>query len=116
MKKVYVLSFIATILTIIIGVAFGATPISIWQLSLNDLLNYFNNNLDNDTNYIILLQMRFPRVLLAMLVGGVLAGCGVAFQSLLKNPLAEPYTLGVSSGAGLGATLAIFFNNNGFVG
>lgn len=61
----------------------------------------------DSTPYVILFEMRLPRVILGMLVGAVLAGCGVAFQSILKNPLAEPYTLGVSSGAGLGATLAM---------
>lgn len=52
-------------------------------------------------------QLRIPRVLRAVLVGASLAGCGVAFQAVLRNPLAEPYTLGVSAGGALGATVAI---------
>lgn len=55
----------------------------------------------------ILLVARLPRVLLGLLAGGVLAVCGVAFQALLRNPLAEPFTLGVSSGASMGAVVAI---------
>ena len=55
----------------------------------------------------ILFYARLPRVLLAMLAGGVLAVAGVLFQALLRDALATPYTLGISSGASLGAVLAI---------
>ncbi|MGE5644880.1 MAG: FecCD family ABC transporter permease [Acidobacteriota bacterium] len=55
----------------------------------------------------ILFYTRLPRVLLALLAGGALASAGVLFQALLRDALAEPYTLGVSSGASLGAVLAI---------
>lgn len=59
------------------------------------------------TTAIILMQVRLPRVLLGFLVGCCLASVGVALQALLRNPLADPYVLGVSSGAALGATLAV---------
>lgn len=52
-------------------------------------------------------DLRMPRALLAFLVGGGLAVTGVALQALVRNPLAEPYLLGLSGGAGLGAVLAI---------
>ncbi len=55
----------------------------------------------------VIFWIRTPRVLMAALAGGTLAVSGVAFQALLRNPLAEPFTLGVSSGASLGAVLAI---------
>ena len=55
----------------------------------------------------VMLQLRLPRVLLAVVAGGGLALVGAAFQALLRNPLAEPYVLGVSGGAALGATTAI---------
>lgn len=58
-------------------------------------------------DYEILVQVRIPRVLLAAMVGAALAASGVIFQALLRNPLADPYILGVSSGAGLGAMLAV---------
>lgn len=51
--------------------------------------------------------IRLPRLLLSMSVGIGLAICGVIMQAVVKNPLAEPYTLGISSGASLGATVAI---------
>ena len=56
-----------------------------------------------------LLLARLPRALAAALVGGTLAAAGVVFQGLLRNPLATPYTLGVSAGASLGAMVAITF-------
>ncbi|MEH6948969.1 iron ABC transporter permease [Bacillus sp. JJ634] len=56
----------------------------------------------------IVMNIRLPRVLLAGLVGASLAIAGAAFQGLLRNPLADPYTLGVSSGASVGAVATIF--------
>jgi len=55
----------------------------------------------------IVVDLRLPRVLLALLVGGGLALAGAVFQALLRNPLAEPYILGISGGAGFGAVLAL---------
>src|SRR5690625_1060865 len=57
----------------------------------------------------IVWNIRLPRVLLAGFVGASLAIAGAAFQGLLKNPLADPYTLGVSSGASVGAVFVLFF-------
>jgi iron complex transport system permease protein len=59
------------------------------------------------TARVILFRYRFPRVVLAAISGGGLAIVGAAFQALLRNPLAEPYVLGVSGGAAVGATAAI---------
>jgi iron complex transport system permease protein len=60
----------------------------------------------------IVWQLRFPRVILALLVGGVLSMAGGAYQGAFRNQLADPYLLGVASGAGLGATLAIVSSDN----
>ncbi|MDM5331572.1 iron ABC transporter permease [Neobacillus sp. CF12] len=57
----------------------------------------------------IIWNIRLPRVLLAFCIGASLALAGSAFQGLLRNPLADPYTIGVSSGASLGAVLVLFF-------
>jgi iron complex transport system permease protein len=54
----------------------------------------------------IVLSLRLPRAILGLLVGGALSSSGVAFQALLRNPLADPYILGVSAGAGVGALTA----------
>jgi len=55
----------------------------------------------------IVIDLRLPRIFAAVIAGFALAVCGVAMQSMMKNPLADPYTMGISSGAGFGAALAI---------
>ncbi|HVF23095.1 MAG TPA: iron ABC transporter permease, partial [Pyrinomonadaceae bacterium] len=59
--------------------------------------------------YDILFQIRLPRILLAAAVGGALATAGASYQALLRNPLAEPYLLGVSNGAAVGTMIALVF-------
>jgi iron complex transport system permease protein len=61
-------------------------------------------------------QIRLPRILLALLGGAALAVSGLGFQTLFRNALAEPYTLGISSGAALGAVLALRFEGGQFLG
>ncbi|MCB1215528.1 MAG: iron chelate uptake ABC transporter family permease subunit, partial [Deltaproteobacteria bacterium] len=86
-----------------------------------DLAQAFGHPQSSD--YQILWTLRLPRILLAALVGVALSSSGVAFQSLLKNPLADPYILGVSGGAALGSALAlsldlsfIWISLSGFLG
>ena len=59
---------------------------------------------------VVVLEVRMPRILTAALVGSGLAVCGAVFQGILLNPLADPYTLGVSAGAAFGASLGLLFN------
>jgi iron complex transport system permease protein len=59
------------------------------------------------TGVLVVFQLRLPEVVLGALVGGMLAVSGAAYQGVFSNPLADPYLLGVASGAGLGATLAL---------
>ena len=59
---------------------------------------------------VVVIDVRLPRILSAAIVGGGLAISGVVFQGILLNPLADPYTLGVSAGAALGASLALLLN------
>ncbi len=79
-------------------------------------------NLGDDTDSMILTILRYPRALKAFIAGGCLALAGMFMQSVSKNPLAEPYITGISSGAGLGIVLSILFFNSsnysifGFVG
>lgn len=63
-----------------------------------------------------ILAVRLPRVLASLLVGGALAGAGCALQALLRNPLAEPFTLGISSGSSLAAVIAIRLGVEGALG
>lgn len=62
---------------------------------------------DDLTAWHVVVNLRLPRVLGAIVCGIALAICGTAMQSLLKNPLADPYTMGISSGAGFGAAIAL---------
>ena len=87
----------------LIAVLFGAEPASLLRALSTP------GSLDRT----ILVDARLPRVLLAAVAGGGLAIVGVAFQAVLGNPLAEPYVLGVSGGAALGATLAIVLGFSG---
>ena len=82
---------------VILAVRFGAEPVSAVRAIADP------TSLDRA----ILIDVRLPRVVLAAIAGGGLAAVGAAFQALLRNPLAEPYVLGVSGGAALGATTAI---------
>lgn len=59
---------------------------------------------------VIVTDVRLPRIVTAALVGGGLAVCGAVFQGILLNPLADPYTLGVSAGAAFGASVALLIN------
>ena len=61
------------------------------------------------TDSAILWQLRAPRVVLGLLVGGMLALAGGAYQGVFRNPLVDPYLLGVAAGAGLGATIVIAY-------
>ena len=64
----------------------------------------------SESTRVIVMQVRLPRILTAAAVGGGLSLCGVVFQGILLNPLADPYTLGVSAGAAFGAALALLLN------
>jgi iron complex transport system permease protein len=68
------------------------------------------------TEEAILWEIRVPRVVLAALVGGMLALAGATYQGVFRNPLADPYLLGVAAGAGLGATIAIAYLPEGLRG
>jgi iron complex transport system permease protein len=72
------------------------------------LLSISSNETDMTTDTIVL-QLRLPRVFLGLMVGSSLASVGVILQALLRNPLADPYILGVSSGSALGVSLAVLF-------
>jgi iron complex transport system permease protein len=73
-------------------------------------------SLDDPSARTILLQLRLPRVLLAAAIGATLAVAGVTFQTLLRNPLADPFILGVSGGAAAGAAIATAFRLGRFPG
>lgn len=74
---------------------------------LGDSMALFSPSLLSSTERTILLKIRLPRVVLSFMVGGGLSVCGAVLQGIFQNPLVDPYVLGVSSGAALGAVIAI---------
>src|SRR5436190_4420269 len=90
--------------TLVLSPVVGSTHVSIAKAF--DRTIPFSDNLDAQIFFIA----RLPRVIAAAVVGASLAAAGVVFQALLRNPLASPDTLGVSSGAALGAIVAITFH------
>src|SRR5438876_5332423 len=94
---------------ILVAISFGSTPIpisTIAKIVLNGTgLFHFTHDWD-PTDELIVWQVRMPGVVGAALVGSGLAVAGVLFQGMLRNPLADPFLIGTSSGAALGATIA----------
>ena len=88
-----------------------AASLGAGQVSLLDVLSGSESMSEVDRT--ILWQVRLPRVLLAALLGGALTVAGVVFQALLRNPLADPYVLGVSGGASVGGVIALLLGLGG---
>ena len=100
----------ASVAICILCLQFGATRVDLATLLsvMTQLLTAGNAEAaGGDTAATIMMHIRLPRVLMGFVVGGSLAAVGVTLQALLRNPLADPYVLGVSSGAALGAALAM---------
>ncbi|RKF18473.1 iron ABC transporter permease [Alginatibacterium sediminis] len=88
-------------------VAFSLTKGS-FDLSLSQLWSILNLSASDAQVQTVIWQLRMPRTLLALLIGAMLASTGAVIQGIFRNPLAEPAVIGVSSGAALGAALAIY--------
>ncbi len=103
------------LMAVVIGIAVGPA-----SLSVPDILGAFGERWLgieaspglSQSQTAILWEIRLPRVVLGMLVGGGLAASGAAYQGVFRNPLADPFLLGVAAGAGLGATIGIVFDLN----
>lgn len=106
---------IICLLIILLGVALGSIYVPLSDIGEIISHKLFSTELSPSISKVsisIAWSLRLPRTLLAFLVGGALAVSGTVMQSVLKNPLASSYTLGVSSGASLGAALVIAFGFN----
>jgi len=101
------------VLILLMSVAFGAAyipPKTIAEIVLNqipgiELRSHWSNAFET-----IILSVRLPHAILVMLTGAALASSGAVYQGLFRNPLSDPYLIGVASGAGLGAVLMMFFS------
>src|SRR5579864_2865918 len=103
-------SILAAILFVVVVVALklGAVPVSLYGLGRDLLRVLFRQTSELSSAYqLIIFDIRLPRILLGIFVGASLSVAGASFQALLRNPLADPYVLGVSSGAAVGAIIAL---------
>jgi len=111
LRKVLTISLLLSLLLIVIillSVTMGSVkipPLRSIRILLQSVLGL--TGAGNETERTIILSLRLPRAILAGFVGAGLSVSGATFQALLRNPLADPYILGVSSGAAVGAILAI---------
>ncbi|EOU1462008.1 FecCD family ABC transporter permease [Clostridium perfringens] len=120
-KKVFiaVLLILLFISSIILGISFGAVdipPYDVYRVFLYKVFGIKIGNLDeilNSTLFDIIWGVRMPRVLLGAFAGMALAMVGVIMQATIQNPLGDPYILGLSSGAALGATFSILIGFSG---
>jgi len=102
MRNPFLLTLITLIIMLILSMAVGSVFIS-----PSELWHVVTGVAANEISRTILLDIRLPRTVLIALVGAALAGSGATYQGLFRNPLADPYLIGVASGAGLGAILAM---------
>ncbi|MFH1999229.1 MAG: iron chelate uptake ABC transporter family permease subunit, partial [Planctomycetota bacterium] len=98
-QRILILLFLLIAIVVVAGAPFFGTHDIAFKAVLRPV--------ESDTDARIFWEIRVPRVLAAFLVGSALAVSGMAFQAMFRNPLATPFTLGVSSGASFGA--ALFF-------
>ncbi len=96
----------------LIGLAVGPVHVGVYATAVSAVAHlpfvHVHSSL-SPADDAILWQLRAPRVVLGVLVGGMLALAGASYQGVFRNPLADPYLLGIAAGAGLGATIAIVY-------
>ncbi|MGI6148288.1 MAG: FecCD family ABC transporter permease [Limnochordia bacterium] len=101
------------LVSILVAAAVGSvaiSPVNVGRMLLSRILGFDSiERTWTAAEELIVMQVRLPRVLLAAVIGGGLSAAGVLFQGILRNPLADPYIIGVSSGASLGAAAALLF-------
>jgi len=97
---------------VLVAVMFVCSLIGTENVSLKAAFRAVGEHPAINPNYEIFVKVRLPRIILAAIVGAALACSGVVFQALLRNPLADPYILGISSGAGLGTIIAVISGFN----
>lgn len=106
----------ALVLALVVGVAIGPAGPAWWRVPLELLDRLPFVTIDSGvsaTDWSIIWNIRMPRVVLAALVGSTLSIAGASYQGVFRNPLVDPYLLGVAAGAGLGATVVFTVNRSG---
>ncbi|MBQ2041940.1 MAG: iron chelate uptake ABC transporter family permease subunit, partial [Firmicutes bacterium] len=121
LRMMIIVFIIILVLSILLAVTIGAVKISlgdVYRIVLYNATHFKIGSLETGiligdldfaskgTMYEIVWNVRMPRVMMGAIVGVLLAMCGVVMQATVQNPLADPYILGISSGASLGATFS----------
>ncbi len=109
-------SLAALVVAVVVGLFVGPTPIGLSRI-LGDLVSHvgIGHSTLSPLQSTIVWQLRAPRMVLGLLAGAMLSVAGGTYQGVFRNPLADPYLLGVAAGAGLGATIAIVDIGSGLV-
>ncbi len=115
LRRPLTVALAALIGAMVVGVSVGPADISLGTVA-SALLGHvpfigYHDHV-SQIDWDVIWQIRLPRVILGGLVGAMLAGGGAAYQGVFRNPLADPYLLGVAAGAGLGATIVIVASSN----
>lgn len=111
LRKVVLISLILVfvfVMVAILSISLGTADIGLIKI-LRGIFGWVSDPVRGwtDTDRVIIFQVRLPRIILAGIVGATLSVSGVVFQAIFRNPLADPYILGISSGSAVGAILAI---------
>lgn len=115
-RPLFIALFLATLGSAVLSLAFGSEPLTVSGV-MDVLRARLAGTKGADPAYdTIVWELRAPRVVMAMVVGAGLAMAGACMQTLVRNPLADPYLLGVSAGAGVGATVVIVLGTLGGLG
>lgn len=116
MRKKYIqwIFTVTVLLVLLIGAVILALCVGEQSFSLSEIVNIYRN--PDGVEYLILANIRIPRIILGFAVGGALSISGVVLQGVYRNPLVEPYTLGISGGAALGVAITIVFGLHHILG
>ncbi len=110
----FVALFVAFIASFMVGRFTGASPLEVIKILMNSILGDIFEPTWAKAAETVVLNLRLPRIIAAILVGAALPMAGATYQAIFANPMASPDTLGVSSGASLGAVLAILLGFTSF--
>lgn len=110
-REQIILLFLILVLVSSILIAINIGP---YQISVSNIITIIIDGINQmprtDDAFLVIWRIRLPRIVITLLAGFGLSVCGSVMQSILDNPMASPYTLGISSGASFGAALAILYN------
>ena len=113
--KIVIILAVIIVLLILIAASIGAAKVSIYETIrvVGSYIPGISHFIDRETldpqAVVVISQIRLPRIFMAIIVGIALASAGVIFQGLFRNPMADPFVIGVSAGGAFGAAIGLFF-------